>query len=79
MGGDLYEKLGMEYVGLTKPNYYYIVNGKRENRIKYQKHKLVKEGYDEKLTEHQIMINRNISRIYNCGNKIFNYVNRNYD
>ena len=77
--GDLYEKLGMEYAGLTKPNYYYIVNGKRENRIKYQKHKLVKEGYDEKLTEHQIMINRNISRIYNCGNKIFNYVNRIYD
>jgi hypothetical protein len=71
--GNLYENLGMKYDGLTKPNYYYIINGRRESRIKYQKHKLVDDGYDKNLTEHQIMLNRGISRIYNCGNKIFKY------
>jgi hypothetical protein len=69
--GDLYYKLGMNYVGITQPNYYYIVNGKRENRIKYQKHKLVKEGYNKNLTEKEIMNERDLYRIYNCGNKIF--------
>lgn len=69
--GNLYYNLGMEYIGLTKPNYHYVVNDRRESRIKYQKHKLVKDGYDEKLTERQIMIGREIYRIYNCGNKVF--------
>lgn len=77
--GELYNKLGMVDNGLTKPNYHYVINSKRESRIKYQKHKLIKEGYDEKLTEHQIMINRGIFRIYNCGNKIFSYNNPIYN
>jgi hypothetical protein len=77
--GKLYENLGMKYDGVTSPNYYYVVNGKRENRIKYQKHKLVNQGYDKNLTEHQIMLKRDIFRIYNCGNKIFNYQNNLYN
>ena len=77
--GELYDKLGMIENGLTKPNYHYVVNGVRESRLKYQKHKLVLEGYDKNLTEHQIMMNRGIYRIYNCGNKVFNYVNPIYD
>lgn len=75
--GSLYENLGMEYDGLTKPNYHYVINGVRENRIKYQKHKLVAQGYDKNLTEHQIMLSMDIFRIYNCGNKIFRYEKNN--
>jgi hypothetical protein len=72
--GNLYEKLGFKNFGLTKPNYFYIVNNKRENRIKYQKHKLVKQGHNEKLSESEIMRKLGHYRIYNCGNEkyVFN-------
>lgn len=69
--GILYEKLGFKNVGTTKPNYFYVINGKRENRIKYQKHKLVKQGYDKKLSESEIMKKLGYYRVYNCGNKKF--------
>jgi hypothetical protein len=65
----LYKKLGFNYDSITKPNYFYVINGKRENRINYQKHKLVNKGYDESLTENQIMNNLGHYRIYNCGNE----------
>lgn len=45
---------------VTKPSYYYCVNGALLNRMNFQKHKLVKEGYDVYKTEHQIMIDRRI-------------------
>lgn len=66
--GDFYKKIGFTYDGSTKPNYWYVVNKIRESRIKYQKHKLVKEGYDERMTEKEIMKERGFYRIYNCGN-----------
>jgi hypothetical protein len=67
--GNLYKKLGFNYDSITKPNYFYVINGKRENRVNYQKHKLVNKGYDESLTENQIMNNLGHYRIYNCGNE----------
>jgi len=65
--GNLYEKLGFKKHNNTKPNYFYINNIKRENRYKYRKDVLVKEGYDHSKTEHQIMLDRGIYRIYDCG------------
>lgn len=67
--GNLYKNLGFNYDGLTKPNYFYIINGKKENRINFQKHKLVKQGFNPLLSEKEIMINRGYYRIYNCGNE----------
>jgi hypothetical protein len=67
--GNLYKNLGFEYDGITKPNYHYVIKDKRENRINYQKHKLVKMGYDSSLTENEIMNNLGHFRIYNCGNE----------
>jgi hypothetical protein len=75
--GNLYKNLGFELVGLTEPNYHYIVNGERENRIKYQKHKLVKKGFSKDLTESQIMGQQGYYRIYNCGNEKYLYVIKN--
>ena len=72
--GGLYRKLGFNSIGFTKPNYYYVIDKKRENRINYQKHKLVKKGYDDKLTEVEIMFNLGYYRIFNCGNEKFLYV-----
>ena len=66
--GNLYEKLGFMKDSVTPPAYFYIINGICHNRLEFQKHKLVKEGYNPTLTEHEIMLNRNIYRIYDCGN-----------
>ena len=69
--GSLYEKLGFKHIRDSKPNYYYIVNDKRENRFNYRKDVLVKEGYDNSKTEHQIMKERKIYRIYDCGCMVY--------
>jgi len=73
--GDLYKNLGFELIGVSKPNYYYVINGKRENRINYQKHKLVKKGHDVNLTEVEIMYGLGYYRIFNCGNEKYLYLN----
>lgn len=71
--GAFYTKLGFEMVGTTQPSYYYIVDNNLENRMKYQKHKLVSAGYDINKTEHEIMLDRGIYRIYDCGNYRYVY------
>jgi hypothetical protein len=68
-GGSLYKKLGFEFVDETRPNYFYVINHNRENRFKYRKDVLISEGFDESLTEKEIMKSRGYNRIYDCGNK----------
>ena len=70
--GELYKKLGFTYVGKTPPNYYYVIDRKKYHRFNYRKDKLVREGYDENLSEHEIMLNRKIYRIYDSGSLKFN-------
>jgi hypothetical protein len=67
--GGLYEKLGFTFTHDSKPNYWYVIGSNREYRFKYRKDVLVREGYDQSKTEHQIMLDRGINRIYDCGNK----------
>jgi hypothetical protein len=55
--GNLYKQLGFKYEGKIDPNYYYIIDGVRQ--------------YDTKLTEHQIMLNKKIYRIFDSGNLKF--------
>jgi very-short-patch-repair endonuclease len=66
--GKLYETLEFDFVSKTEPNYYYIVNGFRKYRFNYRKDILIKEGFDPNKTEHQIMLERKIYRIYDSGN-----------
>ena len=66
-GKSLYDKLGFKIIGVSKPNYYYIINKIRMNRFRFRKDKLVKEGYDKNKTELQIMTERKIYRIYDSG------------
>jgi hypothetical protein len=74
--GKLYNILGFEYIGKTQPNYHYIVDGVRSNRFNFRKDVLIKEGYDKNKTEHEIMTDRNIYRIYNSGNLKFIYTKK---
>ena len=76
--GNLYEQLGFTLIRESKPNYYYINNflNKRENRFSYRKDLLVKDGFDECKTEREIMNQRMIYRIYDCGCKVYCFKNK---
>lgn len=69
--GKEFEKLGFIKIGDTQPNYYYCNRQHRENKSKHTKKKLVYQGFDKNKTEHQIMLERGIYRIYDCGETIF--------
>jgi hypothetical protein len=69
--GDLYDKLGFINTHNSRPNYHYIINNKRKHRFSFRKSILVKQGYNKDLTEHQIMLERKIYRIYDCGTMVY--------
>jgi len=64
---NLYSNNGFEFLYTTKPNYWYIVDKRRVHRFNYRKDVLVKLGYPASLTEREIMMDRGINRIYDCG------------
>ena len=72
-GNALYDHLGFEMLGTSRPGYHYIVGDKRRNRFSYRKNKLVEQGYDKTKSERKIMTDRGIYRIYNSGN--LKYIN----
>ena len=69
--GNLYKQLGFEHTHDSRPNYFYVLGQRRENRFKYRKGELVKEGYDPNKSEREIMLERGIYRIYDCGTMVF--------
>ena len=71
--GGMYEKLGFIKKSQSKPNYWYVLNGLRYHRFNYRKSVLVKDGYDQNKTEKEIMFERKIYRIYDCGNIRWEY------
>lgn len=64
--GKMYETLGFTPVADTI-GYSYTNYKHRFNRMNFQKHKLVSEGYDPSLTEWEIMQSRKFDRIWDCG------------
>lgn len=73
--GNLYNQLGFNMTHNSTPNYFYVVNNEREHRFKYRKNLLVEGGFDKKKTEREIMYDRGIYRIYDCGNLVYIYKN----
>lgn len=73
--GNVFEKIGMEYVRDTEIRYWYVNKGNmiRVNRYSVQKHKLVKEGFDKNLSESKIMEKRGFLKINGCRNKLYSY------
>ena len=65
--GNLYRKLGFDFIYETQPNYYYVVDGIRKNRFNFRKDILIKDGFDPNKTEREIMLERKIYRIYDSG------------
>lgn len=66
--GNVYEKLGMSLIDTTNPGYFYSNGTRKEHRYNFQKHKLVKMGFDINKSEYEIMLERGYYRIWDCGN-----------
>jgi len=68
--GNLYKKLGFDFIGNTKPNYWYFKKNeiKRIHRFVYRKDVLIKNGYNADKTEIEIMYENGFLRIFDCGN-----------
>lgn len=65
--GDLYRSLKFDFLGETKPNYFYTKGTIRENRFNYRKSELVKQGHNKEKTEKQIMNELGYVRIFDSG------------
>jgi len=65
--GGLYTQLGFTLASKTRPNYFYVKNGKRYNRFKFRKSELSGRGE----TEHEKVLNTGYLRIYDCGSLKF--------
>lgn len=73
--GGLYETLGFTFSGISKPNYFYLINGERKNRFGYRKNILVeKYNCPKEMSEHEFCLSQNWYRIYDCGTKKYSMV-----
>jgi hypothetical protein len=74
--GNMYKQLGFNYLGNTKPNYWYFKPSEmvRYYRFGFRKDVLVKAGFDNNKTEHEIQTERGYLRIYDCGNMKFELI-----
>lgn len=66
--GNLYEKLGFNYISSTTPGYHWYKSKIKYNRYNFRKDKLVKEGFDPNKTEYEIMRERGFYKVWNSGN-----------
>ena len=71
--GKLLEEMGFKLDKIMPPNYWYIVGKKRKHKFLFRKSLLIKEGYNPNKSEHEIMKERKIARIYDCGS--IRYIN----
>lgn len=71
--GNMYENLGFTLSHKSEPNYFYVVGNNRKNRFKYRKSELIKEGFDPRKSETEIMNERGIHKIYDCGTLVYKW------
>lgn len=77
--GKFYTSLKFNYIGTSSPNYFYFKYTDQLNlinRLKFQKHKLknILKNFDESISESQNMFNNKYDRIWDCGNKKYEYI-----
>jgi len=69
--GNLYKKLGFELEKENKCGYWYYDSSSKKSyhRFKFTKFRLVEMGFDNTLTEYEIMKNLGYMRIWDCGTR----------
>jgi hypothetical protein len=66
--GNLYEKMGFSFIGMTDPGYFYAKGKRRFSRSQFTKDKLVKSGGDKTKSESLIMSEMGFMKIWDTGN-----------
>jgi len=82
--GNVYEILGFKSTNNITINYWWWNNNKRnleeyvkrENRGRYNKTNLIKEGFDYNMSENMIMYNRGYKKIYGVGVLKYVWINK---
>jgi very-short-patch-repair endonuclease len=74
--GNVYNKLNMIFKEYTSPGYFYSKGKQNYHRYKFQKHKLVKLGYDKNKTEYEIMTEIGYYRVWNTGNIVYEWYSK---
>lgn len=69
-----YTSVGFVFDHLTVPDYHWLVNNVRQNRLNFTKQKLVERGEDVNLSELKIMHNKGYKRVFGSGNIMFRMV-----
>lgn len=72
--GNLYNLLEFELDHYSSPNYVYTDGKEILSRYQCQKHKLselLKEKFDDNLSEYENMINAGWDKLYDCGNAVY--------
>lgn len=66
--GNLYKNLGFSIEKNPTPNYYWCKGNIKFHRFNFRKDKLIKEGFDAKKTESDIMMERGYYKLWDYGN-----------
>lgn len=71
--GKVYRQLGFKFMGLTKPGYWYVKDGKRHHRSQFQKHKLpgLLANFDPGKTEVQNMLEHGFVKELDAGHAVY--------
>lgn len=74
--GNVYNKIGFDFVDKTLPSYYYVMGLNVYSRFQYQKHKLKFKlnEYDENMSEWENMVHNGYDRIWDCGHNKFEMI-----
>jgi len=66
--GGLYNILGFTQTHINSISYWYVIGEKRKHKSSFTKSKIEKQGFSIiGKTEHELMLERKIYRIYDCG------------
>lgn len=74
---NMYQKIGMKFESNSKPSYFYVVDGMRKNRFLFRKDRLISQGFDSNLSEHEICKSIGLFRIYDCGTFLYSWSKNN--
>lgn len=76
--GNMYDKLGFTYVKETVSNYWWVIDGLREYRFKWNKQELIrKELLFDGETENDCMYRLGYYRIFDSGSKVWKFIRNN--
>lgn len=77
---NIYVKLGFELKSSLRPDYYYVINGKRVHKFNCRKKRLNKKfGLPLTMTENEMTNELGYSKIWNCGLIKYVWTNKNHE